>query len=27
VLVLCFVVCLPLAVGAGYSLSQASLVR
>jgi len=27
VLVLCFVVCLPLAVGAGYSLSQAGLVR
>ena len=27
VLVLCFLVCLPLAVGAGYSLSQASLVR
>ena len=27
VLVLCFVVCLPLAVGAGYSLSQAGIVR
>jgi len=27
VLVLCFLVCLPLAVGAGYSLSQAGLVR
>jgi len=27
VLVLCFVVCLPLAVGAGYGLSQAGLVR
>jgi len=27
VLVLCFLVCLPLAVGAGYSLSQAGIVR